>query len=89
MKCLDLLNSNARMYSVDLNKQCYRKQEKVTGYQLNEVREELANFSNHKFLLGCILPEVIDQIGKDIDFVVLDTVHSLPGELLDILCILP
>ena len=89
MKCLDLLNSNARMYSVDLNKQCYRKQEKVTGYQLNEVREELGNFSNHKFLLGCILPEVIDQIGKDIDFVVLDTVHSLPGELLDFLCILP
>ena len=89
MKCLDLLHNDARMYSVDLNEQCYRKQEKMTGYQLNEVREELENFSNHKFLLGHILPEVIHEIGEEIDFVVLDTVHSLPGELLDFLCILP
>lgn len=89
MKCLDLLHSDAVMYSVDLNKECYRKPGKTTGYQLNEVKEELGNLSNHKFLLGHILPEVIDEIGRGIDFVVLDTVHSLPGELLDILCILP
>lgn len=89
MKCLDLMQTKAQMYSVDLSEQCYRRQGKVTGYQLNEIREELGNISNHKFLLGHILPKVVDEIGGEIDFVVLDTVHSLPGELLDFLCILP
>lgn len=89
MKCLDLLHSDAEMYSVDLNERCYRKQDKMTGYQLNEVRGELGNYSNHKFLLGKILPKVIDEIGGGVDFAIIDTVHALPGELLDFLCILP
>lgn len=89
MKCLDMIHSDAKMYSVDLNEQCYRRKNKMTGYQLEEVKEELQNYSNHKFPLGHILPEVINTIGDGIDFVVLDTVHSLPGEMLDFLCILP
>lgn len=89
MKCLDLLHSDTRVYSVDLNEECYRRSGKTTGYQLNEVKEELGNISNHKFLLGQVLPKVIDEIGGEIDFVILDTVHSMPGELLDFLCILP
>ena len=35
------------------------------------------------------MPQVIDGIGGEIDFVVLDTVHKLPGELLDFLAMLP
>lgn len=89
MKCLELLHNNAKVYSVDLNTECYRRAGKMTGYQLDEIKGEFRNFSNHKFLLGQTLPKVIDEIGKGIDFVVLDTVHSLPGELLDFLCILP
>ena len=89
MNCLNLMNSSARMYSVDLNEKCYRRPNKSTGYQLAEVKGELCNYSNHKFLLGNVLATVIDEIGDGIDFVVLDTVHSLPGELLDFLCILP
>ena len=34
-------------------------------------------------------PEVVDKIGNDFDFVVLDTVHRLPGELLDFLAVFP
>ena len=34
---------------------------------------------NHEFYLGNYLPQVINKIGGDIDFVILDTVHSLPG----------
>lgn len=89
MKCLDLLNSDAKMVSIDLNKECYRKKGKLSGYQLEEVKEYLSNYQNHTFLLGTILPNVIEDIGNEIDFVVLDTVHQLPGELLDFLCILP
>lgn len=43
----------------------------------------------HKFYLGKYLPQVIDEIGGDIDFVILDTVHSLPGEVLDFPVMLP
>lgn len=89
MKCLDLLDNDAKMFSVDLSKMCYRKKDKTSGYQLEEVRDSLSNYSNHTFLLGKILPYVIENIGGEIDFVVLDTLHSLPGELLDFLCILP
>lgn len=89
MNCLSMLESNAQMYSVDINKQCYRRSEKKCGYQLKEVEKYLPNYANHKFLLGSILPNVIEKIGGGIDFVVLDTVHRLPGELLDFLCIVP
>lgn len=44
---------------------------------------------SHKFLLGHVIPEYLAEIGSDIDFVMLDTIHCLPGELLDFLCILP
>jgi len=43
----------------------------------------------HEFHLGKYLPQVIDEIGGDIDFVILDTVHYTPGELLDFLVMLP
>lgn len=35
------------------------------------------------------MPQVIDEIGNEIDFVILDTVHYLPGEILDFLAMLP
>lgn len=89
MNCLSLLKSDAKMYSVDLYEECYRKRGKQSGYQLEEVRDYLPNYDNHTFLLGKTLPHVIEKIGGDIDFVILDTVHRLPGELLDFLCILP
>lgn len=43
----------------------------------------------HSFFLGKPLPEVINVIGDSIDFVILDTVHALPGEMLDFLTIFP
>lgn len=89
MKCLDLVNPSAKMYSCDLNKMCYRRKDKPTGYQLEEIKDELTNYNNHKFLLGKYLPQFIDQIGGNIDVCVLDTVHRMPGEILDFLTILP
>ncbi|MBD5504495.1 MAG: class I SAM-dependent methyltransferase [Lachnospiraceae bacterium] len=89
MKCLDMVNPSAKMYSCDLNKICYRRKDKMTGYQLDEVKEELGNYSNHKLLLGGILPQFMEQIGNNIDLCVLDTVHAMPGEILDFLTILP
>ncbi len=44
---------------------------------------------SHEFYCGKYLPQVIDEIGGDIDFVILDTAHFLPGEVLDFLAMLP
>lgn len=89
MKCLEEVNPDAKMFSVDISKECYRRKGKPSGFQLEEVKEHLSNYENHKFYLGDILPKVIKQIGEEIDFVILDTTHALPGEILDFLCILP
>lgn len=90
MNCLSMIGKKeAVMYSVDLNEGCYRREGKRTGWQLEEVRNCLDNYQNHTFLLGKMLPQVIHEIGADIDMVVLDTVHALPGEILDFLCIFP
>ena len=43
----------------------------------------------HEFRLGKFLPQVIDKIGGEIDFVILDTMHSMPGEGLDFIAVLP
>lgn len=89
MKCLENVSPDAKMYSCDINKQCYRRKDKATGFELSEVRAELSNYKNHTFMLGGILPEFVEKIGGEIDFCVLDTIHSLPGEFLDFLAILP
>ena len=39
--------------------------------------------------LGNALPCYLEEIGGDIDFLILDTVHSMPGEMLDFLAALP
>ena len=89
MKCLNMVNPSASMFSVDLAEECYRRKGKQSGYQLLEVSDKLSNIRNHKFLLGSILPNRIDEIGANIDFVILDTTHLMPGEILDFLCVLP
>jgi len=89
MKTLESVSPDAVMYSSDLNEKLYYDKSQDTGYLLNEVRDELGNIDRHRFFLGKYLPEVIDDIGDQIDFVILDTVHTIPGEFLDFLAILP
>lgn len=89
MQCLNEVNFDAKMYSVDINQECYRREGKPTGYQLAELKEYLPNYKNHTFYLGKVLPQYIECIGNEIDFAILDTTHAMPGEILDFLCLLP
>ena len=84
LQCLESIGKEYKMYSVEALKYFYLMPEKTAGFLAEPVRQNL-NIGTHKFYLGQILPEVIDDIEGDIDFVILDTVHSLPGELLDFL----
>lgn len=89
LTCLKLLESRAKMYSVDLAEKWYRTGKRETGFIAKEFENQLIDAVSHKFLLGKSLPFVIDEIGNSIDFLILDTTHNLPGELLDFLVCLP
>jgi predicted O-methyltransferase YrrM len=91
LKCLELLGleKECEMYSVDLSEQFYRGKRHRSGYLADELLNNGKTTFNHKFMLGKLLPEFLDEIGPDIDFVILDTMHSMPGESLDFLAVYP
>ncbi len=95
MQCLNEIayDTDIELFSVDLFKEYYRNKSgeaKQTGFLADEYLKkcDCKNICYRKFL-GNLLCEVINEIGSDIDLVILDTVHQLPGEVLDFLCILP
>lgn len=89
MSTLDKLELDTEMYSTDLSTQYYRDESLKTGYVLSEVKQYLSNYERHHFLTGKVISEFLDIIGNDIDFLIIDTMHVLPGELLDFLVCLP
>lgn len=90
LQCLEELGANACLYSVDLNKNLYTNSCKETGYVSKQIERNVDFKSvDHRYCLGGYLPEALPKIGRDIDFLILDTVHQLPGEMLDFLAALP
>lgn len=91
LQTLEDLDEPYEMHSVDLSEKFYLAPKFSTGFMATFAKEKV--FDNlrgtHKFYLGKVLPQVIDEIGGDIDFVILDTMHLLPGEVLDFIAVLP
>lgn len=84
LNCLKSIGCICEIYSVDVCEQCYLDISKKTGFIAEEMlKEELIDTVKHEFVLGNTIAAALDRIGGDIDFVILDTMHSLPGELLD------
>lgn len=87
LKTLQEIGSSATLVSVDLNKRYHIDPRRRTGFLVNELCPELKK-DWHPYIGHC-LPVYLESIGRDIDFVILDTAHTLPGELLDFIIILP
>lgn len=91
LQALEDIGEPYEMHSVDLNTQFYRDKTKPSGFMAEFAKEKI--FGNlrgkHEFHLGKFLPQIIDGIGGNIDFVILDTRHTMPGEGLDFLAVLP
>ncbi|MBQ6296454.1 MAG: class I SAM-dependent methyltransferase [Selenomonadaceae bacterium] len=95
LQVLEDMNMPYEMHSVDLAQKMTNG--KDIGYLPKCVKENNLLITpsrstlcgTHEFHLGKYLPQVIDKIGGDINFVILDTVHYTPGELLDFLVMLP
>lgn len=85
---LNNMPEDARLFSVDISKNYYREKDKESGY----IVKELCNDNIQKkwtTYLGYDIIDCIEDIGEDIDFVVIDTVHAMPGEYLSYLVVLP
>lgn len=85
---LSSISSGQKLISVDLNKRYYRNDELLTGFNVDKYCNKDQK-SRHVPLYGMDVLEVIDQIPAEVDFLILDTVHALPGELLSFLAIYP
>lgn len=78
---------NAKLYSIDYKKICYRARNKKSGYIVYEKFAPLAD--KWELYSGDVAAKYMDLIGSEIDMVLFDTVHSNPGEFLDYLMVLP
>ena len=91
LQTLEDIGEPYEMHSIDVAENFYRDKTKPSGFMAAFAKEKL--FGNlrgtHEFHLGKFLPQVIDEIGGDIDFVILDTRHTMPGEGMDFLAVLP
>ena len=79
--------NNSFLYSIDYANVYYRDKSKKVGFLVNERFSELSN--KWKLYTGGVAARFMEEIGNDIDLCLLDTVHTNPGEFLDILFILP
>ena len=91
LQTLEEIGEPFEMHSIDIAERFYSDETEPSGFLGMFAKENIFGKLRgvHKFHLGKILPQVIDEIGGGIDFVILDTVHKLPGELLDFLAVLP
>lgn len=88
--CMSMLGNRCEIYSVDLSETLYYDCAKKTGYEYARLVSYIDMTGiMHKFLIGRTIGAYIETIGNNIDFAVIDTTHELPGEVLDLLCILP
>lgn len=75
----------AKLYSIDLAK--YRANDKAVGHLVGEKFSEL--LPSWKLYTGGIASRFMEDIGGEIDLVLLDAAHVNPGEILDFLMIKP
>lgn len=95
LECVRKLNLDCDIYSVDLSETFYLDKKKSTGHILGILSEygepdmQVLLEKKHRLLLGKILPERLGEIGNKIDFLILDTMHTMPGEILDFIAAFP
>ena len=88
LQCMEDLGYDYEMYSVELREIVHYETNKRAGYLATEAAEKLG-VNNWTLLTGGVLPDFVDQIGDGIDFLLLDTTHRLPGEVLEFLVAYP
>lgn len=89
LECMEELKIKYKVFSIDYAKNFYKDHTKQSGYLAEQIINDKHLEDKHKFLLGDIAYNFIDNIGGEIDCLILDTVHLLPGEVLDVITLIP
>ena len=65
LQCIDLLkmNDDCEFVSIDLGEKFYRNKRKNTGFLGAEIKDKLNAPVNHRFLLGKVLADRIEELG--------------------------
>ena len=77
------------LISLDLNDKLYNNQSEYTGSNVKKYFPQLANNNKWKLYTGKQPHIFLDEINKKFDFLFLDTSHLAPGELINIIEVLP
>lgn len=78
-------DNDAILFSIDIAEYWYRDNSKLSGFMVDELcmRDKWQIYRGYDYL------DVYKEIGNDVDFIIIDTVHTMPGEILTFLAALP
>lgn len=92
LNCMRALDLDCRLISVDYSEAWYKDGSQRTGFVAEEFKASQADYTfRHEVYLGDVAAAHLEKICEDgkIDFLILDTTHSLPGEVLDFIACFP
>lgn len=90
LSCLQLLAmKESKLYSVDYSQKFYRNNDYQSGFLGKEAREVLGLSEERHIILTGDIACSFEEIKDGIDLLIIDTMHILPGELLDFITLLP
>ena len=79
--------SNSFLISLDYNTQLFDDRKKNTGYIVNKYFPELKR--NWKLFTGELPHKFLEQMNINFDFVFIDTSHYTPGEIINLIEVMP
>ena len=86
LNCIKELGIRSYLISVDSQKiATYKTGQPIIGSEIYELKDYL-DLTAFELITGKFIPEVTECI-EIFDMVIVDTVHFVPGEILDILCL--
>lgn len=86
LNCIKKLNIKCELVSIDSESVAfYKKGQPNIGNEVYDLADYL-DLTNFKLITGKLISDVAKDIGI-FDMVIMDTVHFIPGEVLDLLCL--
>ena len=88
MQCMAMQGQSYELHSIDLSYRLWCDDSLTVGFLAEEAKKFIPGTCQRTYL-GKLASEWMSQIGGDVDCLILDTAHCLPGEVLDFLALLP